>query len=130
MRTIFTSAPTFSQRFATSFMNDILVASIEFEAYFIISADDMSVNIRRSLTSMKGLYRRAMMARARGLSTPTTNLSGDMKSLTATPSFRNSGFDATSNSTSTPRRDSSSAIVRSTRRVVPTGTVLLVAITA
>ena len=110
--------------------DDILVASIEFEAYFIISADAMSVNIRRSLTSMKGLYRRAMMARARGLSTPTTTLSGDMKSLTATPSFRNSGFDATSNSTSTPRRDSSSAIVRSTRRVVPTGTVLLVAITA
>lgn len=67
-----------------------------------------------------------MSCRARSLSTPTTTRSGDMKSLMAAPSFRNSGFDATSNGTSQPRLRSSSSITSRMRRAVPTGTVLLV----
>ena len=40
-------------------------------------------------------------------STPTTTLSGDMKSLMAAPSFRNSGLEATSKGTFTHRLSSS-----------------------
>jgi len=67
-----------------------------------------------------------MSVRARSLSTPTTTRSGDMKSLMAAPSLRNSGFEATSNSTSQPRRPSSSRMTALILRAVPTGTVLLV----
>ena len=49
-----------------------------------------------------------------------------MKSLTASPSFRNSGFEATENAV--PRAVSATAA--RTRSAVPTGTVLFVAITA
>ena len=38
LRTSLTSAPTASQRLATSFMNEILVASSALEAYLVISA--------------------------------------------------------------------------------------------
>ena len=51
--------------------------------------------------------------------------SGFMKSLTASPSLRNSGFDATEKSC----RVSAATIAR-TRSAVPTGTVLLLTITA
>ena len=37
------SAPTFSQRFATSLMNEIFVASSEFAAYLVISAERLSI---------------------------------------------------------------------------------------
>lgn len=49
-----------------------------------------------------------------------------MKSFIAAPSFRNSGFDATSNGTSTPRRFSSSRMAALILWEVPTGTVLFV----
>ncbi len=52
-----------------------------------------------------------------------TTRSGRMKSSTAAPSFRNSGFDTTANRVSTPRAGSSSAIASRTRSAVPTGTV-------
>ena len=47
LRTIFTFAPTNSQRFAISFIKLIRVANIEFAAYFIISAEGISVKIKR-----------------------------------------------------------------------------------
>ena len=67
-----------------------------------------------------------MMAAARSLVVPITTRSGRMKSLTAEPSRRNSGFDTTSNTApaAAPRR----SISRS-QAPVPTGTVLLVTIT-
>ncbi len=46
-----------------------------------------------------------------------------MKSSTAAPSFRNSGFDATANGILAPRFASSPAIASCTRSAVPTGTV-------
>ena len=129
LRTILTSAPTSSHRLAISFMKLMRVASIELAAYLIISAEGISVKIRRSLTIMKGLYNRAMSLRARSLSTPTTTRSGLMKSLTALPSLRNSGLLATSKLISTPRAFNSSSITAFTLPAVPTGTVLLVTTT-
>ena len=53
-RTIFTSAPTSSHRFAISFINDMRVASIELAAYLIISAEGISVKITRKLFNRNG----------------------------------------------------------------------------
>ena len=55
--------------------------------------------------------------------------SGSMKSLMATPSFRNSGLDTTSNSICTPRLASSASTAARTLSAVPTGTVDLLMIT-
>ena len=63
---------------------------------------------------------------ARSLSMPTTTRSGDMKSLIAAPSLRNSGFEATSKSICSPRLVSSSLMTALTFFAVPTGTVDLV----
>ena len=52
-----------------------------------------------------------------------------MKSPIAAPSRRNSGFEATLNSTLRPDLRSSSSIQPRTRTAVPTGTVLLFTIT-
>ena len=127
--TILTSAPINSQRLAISFIKDILVASIEFAAYFIISAEGISVIMIRSDTSIKGLYNFDIISRAFILSTPITTLSGLIKSFIAAPSFKNSGLEATSNSTEIPRLSISSRITFFTFLAVPTGTVLLVTIT-
>ncbi len=43
--TLSTSAPTFSQKLAISFMNVILVAKNAFAAYFVSSADFSSITI-------------------------------------------------------------------------------------
>ena len=43
MRTWRTSAPTWSHRFAISFMNEMRVASIAFAAYFVSSAEALSM---------------------------------------------------------------------------------------
>ena len=43
--TMSTFAPTFSHRFATSFMKEMRVASIPFAAYLVISAEAMSMKI-------------------------------------------------------------------------------------
>ena len=110
-------------------MKEMRVANMELAAYFIISADGMSVKMTRKLLSMNGAYSRVIRSRARWLSTPTTTRSGDMKSFTAAPSLRNSGLEATSNSRSRPRRSSSSRMAALTLRAVPTGTVLLVTTT-
>ena len=124
LRTISTFAPTRSQRLAISFMNEMRVASMALAAYLVISAEGMSMNSTRKLLIRNGRYRRVISARS--LSMPTTTRSGDMKSLMAAPSFRNSGFEATSNGILQPRLSISSRITALTFCAVPTGTVLLV----
>ena len=109
-----------------SFMNEMRVASMALAAYLVISAEAMSMKSTRKLLIRKGRYNRAINSRARWLSTPTTTRSGDMKSLIAAPSFRNSGFEATANGTSQPRACNSSSITALIRADVPTGTVLFV----
>lgn len=54
---------------------------------------------------------------------PTMTLSGFMKSETASPSLRNSGFDTTSKAMSSPRAARAAATSSRTRSAVPTGTV-------
>ena len=51
LRTCSMSAPTFSHRLASSFMNEMRVASIALAAYLVSSAE------RRSMTSMRSLVR-------------------------------------------------------------------------
>ncbi len=99
-RTILTSAPTISHRLAISFIKLMRVASIAFEAYFVISDDRISIKITRKLFSRNGRYNFDIKSSAVLLSTPTTTRSGLIKSFIAAPSLRNSGFDATSNSKS------------------------------
>ena len=68
---------------------------------------------------------RAARSRARSSSVPMMTRSGFMKSLTASPSLRNSGFDATANGLrASPARSRSRTL-----SAVPTGTVLLVTTT-
>ena len=126
LRTIFTSAPTSSHRFAMSFIKLIRVASIEFAAYLVISAEGISMKITRKLFNKNGLYNLDINFSARADSTPTTTRSGLMKSLIAFPSFRNSGLEATSKSILTPLLSNSSWITARTFGAVPTGTVLFV----
>ena len=126
LRTMFTSAPTISHKFAISFIKLIRVANIEFAAYLVISADGISMKITRKLFNKNGLYSLDINFSARADSTPTTTRSGLIKSLIAFPSFRNSGLEATSKSTFTPLLSNSSWITARTLLAVPTGTVLLV----
>ena len=55
LRTMFTSAPTNSHKLAISFMKLIRVASMELAAYFVISAEGMSIKMTRKLFSRNGL---------------------------------------------------------------------------
>ena len=54
-RTDDTSAPTRSHSSATSFMNEIRVASMALATYFASSAERGVMNIKRSLLSCNGL---------------------------------------------------------------------------
>jgi hypothetical protein len=74
------------------------VASMELAAYFVSSADRRSITSMRSLVRVKGAYRLRRQSIARLSSAPTITRSGFMKSLRASPSFKNSGLDATANS--------------------------------
>jgi hypothetical protein len=73
----------------------------------------------------KGLYKLFIKSSALSLSSPTTILSGFKKSSIAAPSFRNSGFEATSNSILTFAYLVLLVMLFFTFREVPTGTVLL-----
>jgi len=64
LRTRSMSAPTRSQRFATSFMKLIRVASIAFAAYFVISAEGMSMKMIGLPVRTNGAYSSAMTLRA------------------------------------------------------------------
>ena len=129
LRTMSTLAPNNSHKLAISFIKLIRVANMEFAAYLVISAEGISIKITRKLFSNIGLYKRVIRFFARSDSIPTTTRSGFIKSLIALPSFRNSGFEATSNSILTLRLSSSAWIVALTILAVPTGTVLLVTTT-
>ena len=74
-------------------MKLIRVARMAFEAYLIISA------VRRSVMIV-GAWQRLVevghpLGGVRGRSPPSTTRSGCMKSLSAAPSRRNSGFETT-----------------------------------
>ena len=90
--TSFTSAPSSSDTFAISLMNEILVARKALEASLIISALATSV---RTIGPPSGSYSAATRSAkaAERSSAPTTTRSGCMKSSTAEPSLRNSGLD-------------------------------------
>ncbi len=106
-------------------MNEIRVASIELAAYLVSSAERRSITIIRSLVRVKGAYRFRRQSMARLSSAPTITRSGFMKSLRASPSFKNSGFDATANSCRVRF-----FIKASILSPVPTGTVDFVTTTA
>ena len=124
MRTLSTSAPTNSQKLAISFMNVILVAKNELAAYFVNSADFSSINKIGFPCRTNGLYNCSIIFCAFSDELPITTLSGFIKSSTAKPSLKNSGFETTSKST-----DAFFAIILCTFSAVPTGTVLLSTIT-
>ena len=124
------SAPRASARLASSFMNEMRVASMALAAYLVSSAERVSMTSRRSWLRWNGAYTARIMAIARSSSAPITTRSGFMKSSTAAPSLRNSGLETTAKG-SVARR-----AVRARRRwsartrsAVPTGTVDLSIIT-
>ena len=126
MRTFSMSAPTRSAMLAISFMKLILVASMALAAYLVSSAERTSITTKRSRLRVNGSYSARSSSMVRGLSVPTTTRSGFMKSAIAAPSFRNSGFDTTSNSTSALAALAGSPATSSrTLSAVPTGTVRL-----
>ena len=63
-RTRSTFAPTRSHRFAMSFMKLMRVASIAFAAYFVSSADGMSMKITGFPVRTNGEYSSAITLRA------------------------------------------------------------------
>src|SRR5438477_622585 len=129
LRTSSMSAPRRSARLASSFMNEMRVASIAFAAYLVSSAERTSIRKKRSRLRWNGAYSARMICTARSSSAPTTMRSGRIKSSTAAPSVRNSGFDTTAKGVSAPRLRSSSATAPRTLPAVPTGTVDLSTIT-
>jgi hypothetical protein len=76
-------------------MKEIRVASIALAAYFVISADETSMNRTRFPVRMNGAYSSPSTSRASSESTPIMTRSGFMKSSTAAPSLRNSGLEHT-----------------------------------
>ncbi len=123
------SIPHFSHKFAISFTKLIFVAKNAFDAYLIISAVSIFVTRTGVLLSTCSRYISLTMSAAVLLSAPITILSGKIKSLTAAPSLRNSGFDTTSKPNSIFRFSSIEEITSLTFCPVPTGTVLLLIIT-
>ena len=121
--TLLTSAPTASHILAISFINEILVASIAFAEYFVISALAISIKIIVSLFRTIGRYSSFIMSAAFSLSVPIIIRSGFKQSDTAVPSFKNSGLDITSNVMLLPLWSSPRWIISLTLPAVPTGTV-------
>ena len=121
--TLFTLAPTLSQIFAISFINEIFVASIAFAAYFVISAERISIEINLLLVLKKGEYNSFILLIESLLFAPTTTLSGVIKSFIAAPSFKNSGLDTTSNNRFDFLIFNSDSTTFLTLSAVPTGTV-------
>ena len=81
---------------AISFMNDILVASIAFATYFVISDDLTSIKTNLSWFITNDEYNSFNVSKTSSFSAPITILSGCMQSSIALPSFRNSGLEAIS----------------------------------
>jgi hypothetical protein len=94
-RTCSMSAPSLSASSAISFMKLMRVASIALAAYLVSSAERTSIMTSLSRVRWNGAYSACIRCTARSSSAPTTMRSGRMKSSTAAPSFRNSGFETT-----------------------------------
>ena len=88
--TFTTSAPVASQTFAISLMKEIRVIRKAFAASLIISAELTS---QRTIGPSIASYSAATASASASSSAPITIRSGFMKSRTALPSARNSGFD-------------------------------------
>ena len=114
-----TSAPTFSQRSAISFIKIILIANIELLAYLISSDDRLVVKIIGKLLSKCFLYIEFKVDIEFLFFVPKIILSGFSKSKIAEPSLKNSGFETTSKSMD----GFTKLIISSTLSHVPTGTV-------
>src|SRR5436309_1910809 len=78
-------------------MKEIRVASIALAAYFVTSADAMSITMSGLPVRTNGAYNSSITRAASSESTPTMTRSGFMKSSTAAPSFRDSGLAQTWN---------------------------------
>ena len=76
---------------ATSFMNEMRVASMALAAYLESSALAQSITIIGAPVLVNGSYSSSIKACARGSSAPMTTRSGFMKSSMAAPCLRNSG---------------------------------------
>ena len=105
---------------AISFMNEILVASIAFATYLVISALLTSIKINLSWFATNGPYNSFKISADFSSSVPSTTLSGCIQSSIATPSFKNSGFEAIEICTSLTLF---SSMISLTLKQVPTGTV-------
>ena len=87
----------FSHKFAISFINVIFVAKKAFDAYFISSAALLDVFKYWAPFEINGEYKFFKILFDFLSLEPTTILSGYVKSLIASPSLRNSGFETTEN---------------------------------
>ena len=84
---------TFSHKFAISFIKLIFVAKKAFDAYFISSAALLEQETKAAPLLTIGRYNSLNIFITFLSFAPTTTLSGYLKSLIASPSLRNSGFD-------------------------------------
>ena len=76
-------------------MNEMRVANIAFDAYFVISADRGSMRIIGAPLRVNGLYNSSISSKSSSDSAPMTTRSGRKKSSIAAPSFKNSGLEQT-----------------------------------
>jgi hypothetical protein len=119
-RTLSTSAPNRSQTLATSFMNEMRVASMALAAYLDSSALAQSMTMMGAPVRVNGRYNSVMTSALRASLAPITTRSGFRKSSTAAPCFRNSGLLTTLNGWLVSFR-----MAARTSSDVPAGTVLL-----
>ncbi len=100
------------------------MASIALAAYFVSSAEAVSMTRMGLPVRTKGSYSCRITASTSGSSVPITTRSGLRKSSTAVPSFRNSGFETTANGWLVSEETTARTLA-----AVPTGTVDLLTIT-
>ena len=90
-----TSIPVFSHKFAISLIKVIFVAKKAFDAYLINSAARLFVDTNFAPLDINGEYRFFNIFLDFSSLQPITTLSGYIKSLIASPSLKNSGFETT-----------------------------------
>jgi hypothetical protein len=76
-------------------MKDIYLAYMAFATYLVISAERISMVINLSLVRKKGEYSYFIRFKEYAECDPITTLSGFIKSLIASTSFKNSGLETT-----------------------------------
>ena len=109
-------------------MNEMRTASIALAAYFASSADSTDMTSVRSSPKLSGAYTSRSCASDFASDTPNTVRCGSMKSGSARPSAKNSGFDATRNVAARPTFIAVSRKRAASFFPVPTGTVDFVTI--